>query len=128
MKPRTWPQRGSLALLVLVLSACAWQRSYLQGAVDRATQAEVAERLGPPHAAWTLTTGETLWTYQYGVPRASEWGGVTIVGPGLTFGSGSACTEYVLLFDRQQMLRAWLRQACRPTTPSSHGGRRRRPA
>lgn len=59
-------------------------------------------------------TGETLWTYQYGIPKASGWGGVTVVGPALTFGKGSPCTEYVLLFDRQQILRAWMRQDCRP--------------
>jgi hypothetical protein len=115
MTARTWVYCGGFILLALFATACGpWQRTYLKEAAGSATQAEVAERLGPPHTRWDLTTGETLWTYQYGVPKASDWGGITIVGPALTFGKGSPCTEYVLLFDRQQILRAWMRQDCQP--------------
>ncbi len=106
---------GGLILLTLFITACAaWQCTYLKEATGSATQAEVAERLGPPQTSWDLMTGETLWIYQYGIPKASDWGGVTIVGPALTSGKGPRCTEYVLLFDRQQILRAWMRQDCRP--------------
>jgi hypothetical protein len=114
MGARTQVRWGGVIVLALFVTSCTWQRAYLKEAVGHATQGEVAERLGPPQTTWHLTTGETLWTYQYGMSQASEWGGVTIVGPGVTFGRGSPCTEYVLLFDERQILRAWMRQECKP--------------
>ena len=121
----TTPPRGAsvrpgqtyigLALVVLALTSCAsWQAQYLKAAANHATLAEVEQHLGRPHSTWTLHTGETLWTYQSGLPSATNTGGITIVGPGWVIGRRSDCTEYVLLFDPQQILRAWMRQPCRP--------------
>lgn len=117
MKALPWVRWGSAMLLALFLTSCTGQRTYLRGAAGHATQAEVAEHLGPPQATWHLDTGDTLWTYQYGAPRASAWGGITIVGPGLTFGKGSPCSEYVLRFDQDDILHTWRRQECKPDSP-----------
>jgi hypothetical protein len=115
-------------LLLLTLTSCATQATYLRGAVDRATQEAVAAQLGPPQEVWALTTGETLWTYRYharlwayqdGNGSSQRPAGLSIVGPGLTVLPGARCTEYVLRFDREQVLRAWSRQPCKAAADST---------
>jgi hypothetical protein len=109
--------------VALTLTSCAsWQTQYLQGAANHATVEEVENHLGRPHATWKLRTGEALWTYQSGVPSEINTGGVTIVGPGWVIGRRSDCTEYVLLFDQEKILRAWMRQPCRPDRLSAGNG------
>jgi hypothetical protein len=115
---KAWLKWGAAAFLVMTLASCAsWQTHFLREATNHATQKEVAERLGAPQNTWPLATGETLWTYEHGFQTATESGGITIVGPDLTIGRSPSCTAYVLLFDQQQVLRAWMRQPCRPTRP-----------
>ena len=115
---------GALLLLTLAVTSCATQATYLRAAVDRATQEGVAAQLGPPQEVWALTTGETLWTYRYDERLWAYWdgkgssqrpAGLSIVGPGLTVLPGAHCTEYVLRFDWDQVLRAWKRQPCKAT-------------
>jgi hypothetical protein len=102
--------------MMLTMASCAsWQAQYLKGAANHATMDEVEKQLGRPHSTWELTTGEALWTYQSGVPSGTDWGGMTIVGPGWVIGRRSDCTQYVLLFDQQKILRAWMHQPCKPT-------------
>src|SRR5919198_1020645 len=111
---------GALLLLLLAMTSCATQATYLRAAVDRATQEEGA-----------LTTGETLWMYRDHERLWAYWddngssqrpAGLSIVGPGLTVLPGARCTEYVLRFDRQQVLRAWRRQPCKAAVdPTSKG-------
>jgi len=110
--------------MALALSSCAaWQGQYLNAATNHASPVEVEDHLGRPHSIWELRTGETLWTYQSGLPSETTSSGVTMVGPGWVIGRRSDCTEYVLLFDQQATLRAWMRQPCRPDRPiSRHGG------
>jgi hypothetical protein len=101
--------------VALALTSCAsWQARYLKEGVNQATMDEVEKHLGRSHSTWGLRTGETLWTYQSGVPSGTDTAGVTIVGPGWVIGRRSDCTEYVLLFDQQKILRAWMRQPCKP--------------
>lgn len=108
----------SLIFVAFALTSCAsWQTEYLKEAANHATTAEVENRLGRPHSTWDLQTGETLWTYQSGVPSGTDAGGITIVGPGWAIGRRSDCTAYVLLFDQQKVLRAWMRQPCEPDHP-----------
>ena len=107
-------------IVVLALTSCAsWQTQYLKAAANHAILVEVENHLGRPHSTWELRTGETLWTYQSGLLSETNIGGVTIVGPGWVVGRRSDCTEYVLLFDQQKILRAWMRQPCRPNRPIS---------
>ena len=110
---RRWWVRAGLVMIALATASCAsWQAQYLKGAANQATMAEVEKHLGPPHSTWDLRTGESLWTYQSGVPLGGDGGGLTIVGPGWVVGRRSDCTQYVLLFDQQKILRTWMQQPC----------------
>jgi hypothetical protein len=112
-----WWTWGVLIAMTLAMASCAsWPAQYLKGAVNHATMDAVEQPLGRPHSTWRLTTGETLWTYQSGIPSGTNAGGMTIVGPGWVIGRRSGCTQSVLLFDQQKMLRAWTQQPCRLTT------------
>lgn len=112
---RTWQTWLGLIVAALVLTSCAsWQAKYLKEAANQATIDEVEKHLGRPHSTWDLRTGESLWMYQSGAPSGTNSAGITIVGPGWVIGRRSDCTEYVLLFDQQKILRAWMRQPCTP--------------
>jgi len=110
-------------IVALALTSCAsWQAQYLKEAANHATPVEVENHLGRPHSTGELRTGETLWAYQSGLPSATNTGGVTIVGPGWVVGRRSDCSEYVLLFDQQKILRAWMQQPCKPDRPIVRNG------
>jgi hypothetical protein len=95
------------------VSCASWQADYLKKATNLADMTEVERHLGVPHSTWDLATGETLWTYQLGLPVGEEMGGVTIVGPDWVIGRRADCTAYVLLFDPRKVLRTWMRQPCK---------------
>jgi hypothetical protein len=118
---------GCCGLLALALTSCTPQTSFLRAAADHDSQAVVAQHLGPPDEVWPLADGETLWSYRADQRLWAYWrdggavgstGGLTIEGPGLTLLPGGRCTEYVLRFDREQILRAWTRQPCRGFAPA----------
>ena len=110
---RTLAMFGGLALIALALTSCATgQATYLEEATNRATQHEAAKRLGLPQLAWDLTTGETLWRYQSGFPSGAVASSISVAGPGWVIAGSSQCTEYVLLFDQEQVLRAWRERRC----------------
>jgi hypothetical protein len=91
MKWRVWVVTTMAALS---LTACTpWRMAYLRDSVNRATQDEIATRLGPPHAARALTNGETVWRYQ-------------------SYQGDLLCLEYILRFDPAGILRQWTRQGC----------------
>jgi hypothetical protein len=114
------------ALLVLILMSCASpQARLLRVATNHETQAVVAEHLGQPDEVWPLADGEMLWSYRADQRLWAYWhkgrvsgstGGITVEGPGLTVLPSGRCTEYVLRFDREQILRAWNRQPCQGFT------------
>jgi hypothetical protein len=111
MKP--WEAWIGLMLVALALSSCAsWQAKYLKAAANHATMADVENHLGRPHATWDLQTAETLWTYQSGVSSGTAPDGITVVGPGWVIGRRVDCTQYILLFDQQKVLRAWMQRPC----------------
>jgi hypothetical protein len=123
-----WWMLGISIAMALTMAACAsWHTQYLKGAVNHATMEDVEKHLGRPHSTWELHTGESLWTYQSGVPSGTEAGGLTIVGPDWALGRRSNCSQYVLLFDQQKILRAWMQQPCQterdmsrvPATPQA---------
>jgi hypothetical protein len=85
------------ALIPLLLASCTpWRVDYLRSVANQATQDDIAKRLGAPHFEKGLTGGGSVWTYQY---RGYA-------------GDASYCTEYVLTFDEQKVLREWRRQGC----------------
>lgn len=120
------PQRApwsGLVLLCLALTTCASPHAaFVKTALDHDTQASVADHWGPPLEVWELMDGETLWRYRYpeqlwayqdrsGQGRSP--GGISVEGPGLVALPGTRCTEYLLRFDRANVLRAWSRQPCK---------------
>jgi hypothetical protein len=91
---------GSLCLILLLLSSCAsWPASYLESAVNHASQDAVAKSLGPPHLSRVLSTGEEVWLYGFTSPNVS-----------------GGCTAYTLTFDREHILRQWQWQPSCPQT------------
>ncbi|HEX2276754.1 MAG TPA: hypothetical protein VHN13_06435 [Candidatus Tectomicrobia bacterium] len=116
---RRWVRGVSMAMTLAMASCASWPAQYLKGAVNHATTEAVEKHLGRPHETWELRTGESLWTYQSGVPSGTDAGGLTIVGPDWVLGKRSHCTQSVLLFDQRKILRAWMQQPCRPARETS---------
>jgi hypothetical protein len=86
----TW---ATWAFVVLVVGACATpQERYFSEHVNEVSLDAVAKRFGPPHHQQALTTGETVWSYEYR--------------------DGPNCTAYILTFDQVKVLRGWKRQRC----------------
>lgn len=65
---RTVPSLSiSLLLVFATLAACGgpWRDGYFKKGVNRLTQDEISEKLGPPHTAKTPALGgDTIWTYR----------------------------------------------------------------
>lgn len=95
----------------LLLSACSltpWRAEYLDGLLGRAAQPEIEQRLGPPTARLKQDEGE-LWVYRFGAPAMY----VTPSGAAGSLSVGTAsCSEYILRFDEDRILRQWVRQVC----------------
>jgi hypothetical protein len=84
---------AGLALLTLGLVACeSEQERYFRKHVNQVSQDAVARRFGPPHRAQELTTGGTVWSYEYR--------------------DRSDCTVYILRFDQENVLRDWNERTC----------------
>ncbi len=94
-------------LIAAILSSCAAQRraQYLNEANNKATQDDIAVKLGPPDRKQSLSNGKEIWAYRYtGSSVSTNEGNV----------SGSSwCWDYNLTFDQSKILRDWVRQSCR---------------
>jgi hypothetical protein len=138
---RTLSLPASLVPLVLAfLTACGgpWRDGYFKKGVDRLTQEDVSERLGPPHTAKTPALGgDTIWTYR--VPYSDkdldpmDLSGITnaaneaasLIGKGPQDGPKPTlyCYRYTLIFNEQKILKSWKREECVPGTRDSlHAG------
>jgi len=127
-------------LLAGALLACGgpWRDRYFDKGVDRLTQEDVSERMGPPHTAKTPTLGgDSVWTYR--VPISDkDLASVTL--SGLTdpvqevtalMGKVSPdspkamlyCYRYTLTFNEQKVLKQWKREECAPGTHDSLNAR-----
>lgn len=92
-----WP----IVLAIFLFSSCTpWRVEYLEEVNGRATQDEIALKLGPPMSERTLGTSETVWLYRYTGAETNQHRGSTW------------CREYILRFDNQKILRQWNRQTC----------------
>lgn len=90
---RTAVRIWALSLALLTLASCAgWRVVYLKSAVNKATQRDVIATLGLPDSTEELVIGGTAWVYLIG-PR-------------------EACTKYIVIFDRDKVLRDWRREGC----------------
>ena len=122
-----------MLLLAWSMLACGgpWRDSYFKKGVDRLTQDEVMEKLGPPHTAKTpVLGGDSVWTYR--VPISDkELASVSL--SGLTDPAQQAmalmgkvaaegpkamlyCYRYTLTFNEQKILKQWKREECVPGT------------
>jgi hypothetical protein len=102
----------SLTAVLVLFAGCTLfvpkETQYLQTAKDHATVTEVKQTLGVPMIAATTATGEHILVYQ---SREED--------PGYGWTSkGLWCDEYVLTFDRSDILRRWTHKS------HLHGGER----
>ena len=88
----------------LFFNSCATQPplrvTYFKEVVNEANQDDITKRLGPPHLVRDLDSGEEVWVYQSRGTFIYERYGETV------------CTEYILTFDQNKILREWVRQSC----------------
>lgn len=93
-------------LAIVTLSGCTTrlsrQSQYLNEVSGRASQDEVAQRLGAPNGTYTLKSGGQVWSYDdcYG----------SVSGRDGRVSGGMNCDKYVLTFDEKGILRHWVRQ------------------
>ena len=118
------------------LEACGgpWRDAYFKKGVDRLTQEEIREKLGPPHTAKTPALGgDSLWTYRSALSEkdlapwrpnflaeASQSVG-SLVGKGGEDAPKSTlyCYRYTLTFNEEKVLKSWKRDECVPGTRES---------
>jgi len=122
-----------MLLLAETMLACGgpWRDGYFKKGVDRLTQDEVMEKLGPPHTAKTpVLGGDSVWTYR--VPISDkELASVSLSDLSDTVKEASAllgkageegrkhmlyCFRYTLSFNEQKILTQWKREECVPGT------------
>jgi hypothetical protein len=107
--------RGSCAVAlvlvaILVLACTPWRTQYLADEVNKATQDDVAKRLGAPNATQVLGNGETVWTYRYDKEAKDE--SAIHIELSISLSGKPKCVEYILTFDQQRILRNWTRHGC----------------
>jgi hypothetical protein len=91
------------AFLATALVGCTpWQAKYLASVSGRASQDEVAKRMGAPNGTYSLKSGGQVWSYDncYG----------SMSGDNGHASGGFRCDKYVLSFDERGTLRNWERQ------------------
>lgn len=124
--------------LCLTLTACGgpWRDTYFKRGINRLTQDEIAEKLGPPHTAKTpVLGGESVWTYRFPMSdkELHPWSldnmtkgalnvtqqAAALIGKGGGEGARETlyCYRYVLTFDESKILKSWKREDC---VPRSH--------
>jgi hypothetical protein len=81
---------------VIGCAATSWRTEYLKEGLGRVSQDDVTLKLGPPLSTDSLSTGETVWRYQYTSADVHQtW-----------------CHEYRLKFDTHKILREWAPESC----------------
>jgi hypothetical protein len=97
---------GGIIVALIGSVACAeFETGYFQSRVNEATEQIVLKRYGPPHKVEQREGHQTVWTYFDRGSAISNYAGTT---------RSSFCRAYVLTFDRQEILRDWQQQECRP--------------
>ncbi|SLM47126.1 conserved exported protein of unknown function [Nitrospira japonica] len=126
--PRVLP----LLVSALLAAACGgpWRDGYFNKGVNRLTQDEVTEKLGPPHTAKTPALGgDSIWTYRVPITERElsslHFSGLSNATKQATSLLGKAgegpkeilyCYRYTLTFNEQKVLKQWKREECVPGT------------
>ena len=122
-------------LLASSFAACGgpWRDAYFKKGVNRLTQDDVSEKMGPPHTAKTPALGgDTVWTYRVpysdkdldpmdlGLASAAK-DAASMIGKGSQDGPKATlyCYRYTLTFNEQKILTSWKREECVPGTRDS---------
>ena len=103
----------SPSVILLAVLACAqpvWRAQYLTEQVNVATQDQVRSKFGEPEDVRPSTTGYEVWVYRIG--KNAKYGDPATYGEGSVLIGSGECVAYVLTFDKQAILRSWLRQEC----------------
>jgi hypothetical protein len=125
-------------VLTLTLGGCSrpWRDQYFDKGLNKATQAEVEQMLGPPHTAkTTFLDEESVWTYRYAMTEdeIDPWGrfgrtaanakdtAASVVGQGKDGGDHPRlhCMKYTLKFNKEKVLQDWKRHPCVPPTQTA---------
>ncbi len=127
-----------LIFLIGTVPACGgpWRDTYFKKGINRLTQDQIVERMGPPHTAKTpVLGGDTVWTYR--VPMSDKdldpWSPTLLAdasqsvnalmgkpgeGPKVTL----YCYRYTLVFNEEKVLKGWKREECVPGARDNHAG------
>jgi hypothetical protein len=121
-----------LLFAMVLLTACGgpWRDGYFKKGINRLTQDEVIEKLGPPHTAKTPALGgNTVWTYRVpvrekelsplhfsGLSNATQQATSLLGKPGEGPKETLYCYRYTLTFNEQKILKQWKREECVPGT------------
>jgi len=116
----------------MLVAACGgpWRDGYFNKGVNRLTQDDVTEKLGPPHTAKTPALGgDSVWTYRVPLTERelsslhfSGLANATKQATSLLGKSGDGpkevlyCYRYTLTFNEQKVLKQWKREECVPGT------------
>jgi hypothetical protein len=91
------------------IASCApYSLGYLDRAVNHATQDDIAKDMGSPPTVRKADNGGIEWVYY---DRGSSVAGYT------GYARQAYCREFVLVFDRDKILRAWRTQDCHNNVP-----------
>lgn len=124
---------GALFLLAWSMLACGtgpWRDGYFKKGVERLTQDQVTEKLGPPHTAKTPALGgDTVWTYRVpvsekelsllyfqGLSNATSQATALLGKPSEGPKETLYCYRYTLTFNESKVLKQWKREECVPGT------------
>ncbi len=119
-------------VLVSGLASCGapWRDSYFKKGMNRLTQEEIREKLGPPHTAKTPALGgDSMWTYRFALSdkELDPWNPAFIADAtqsvGALMGKNQEgpkpmlyCYRYTLTFGEDKILKNWKREECIPGT------------
>jgi hypothetical protein len=128
----------ALMLCAVLVAGCfgPWRDRYFDRGVNKLTQSQVVEKLGPPHTAKTPALGgNTVWTYRFPMsdkelrpwdpsnltagpktrssPSPSPFG-KSLPGADETYREPLYCYRYTLVFDESKVLKSWKREDCVP--------------
>ena len=95
-------KQGMGVIFILLLISCSpryIRDAYLNNVVEQATEDQVTLQMGPPHEVKEDSQGGKEWRYRDYQP---------------TYPSKrpAYCTEYILRFDANKILRDWKRRTC----------------